>query len=159
MKKGMSILMGAAALLAAGVLSAQEVKTFNKAADWNKSPAITDGEGCLKVSRNVMLVSPRFKIDPNKNDKTVTEEEIRMMVDVLHGVIPPYRLDLQSLIPPKFLFQVLLCFFSFHPMYLSLQSFLWMMASFRTYFSARILFKETRFPVPHYALSDNDAIH
>ena len=66
MKKGMSILMGAAALLAAGVLSAQEVKTFNKAADWNKSPAITDGEDCLKVSKNVMLVSPRFKIDPDK---------------------------------------------------------------------------------------------
>ena len=66
MKKGMSILMGAAALLAAGVLSAQEVKTFNKAADWNKSPAITDGEDCLKVSKNVLLVSPRFKIDPDK---------------------------------------------------------------------------------------------
>ena len=66
MKNGMSILMGAAALLAAGVLSAQEVKTFNKAADWNKSPAITDGDGFLKISRNVMLVSPRFKIDPDK---------------------------------------------------------------------------------------------
>lgn len=66
MKKGMSILMGAAALLAAGVLSAQEVKTFNKAADWNKSPAFTDGEGFLKVSKNVMMVSPRFKIDPDK---------------------------------------------------------------------------------------------
>ena len=49
MKKGMSILMGAAALLAAGVLSAQEVKTFNKAADWNKSSAITDGDGFLKI--------------------------------------------------------------------------------------------------------------
>lgn len=66
MKKGMSILMGAAVLLAAGVLSAQEVKTFNKAADWNKNPAITEGEDCLKVSKNAMLTSPRFKIDPDK---------------------------------------------------------------------------------------------
>ena len=66
MKKGMSILTGAAALLAAGVLSAQEVKTFNKAADWKKSPAVTDGEGFLKVSKQVMLASPRFKIDPDK---------------------------------------------------------------------------------------------
>lgn len=66
MKKGMSILMGAAALLTAGVLSAQEVKTFNKAADWSKNPAITEGEDCLKVSKNVMLTSPRFKIDPEK---------------------------------------------------------------------------------------------
>ena len=62
----MSILMGAAALLAAGVLSAQEVKTFNKAADWNKHPAVTDGEDCLKVSKNVFLCSPKFQIDPDK---------------------------------------------------------------------------------------------
>lgn len=62
----MSILMGAVALLAAGVLSAQEVKTFNKAADWGKSPAVTDGEDCLKVSRKAMLIGSKFKIDPDK---------------------------------------------------------------------------------------------
>ncbi len=66
MKNGMSILMGAAALLAAGVLSAKEVKTFNKAADWIKNPAIIEGEDCLKVTKNVILITPRFKIDPDK---------------------------------------------------------------------------------------------
>ena len=67
MKKGMSILMGAAVLLAAGLLSAQEVKTFNKAADWGKSPAVTDGEDCLKVSKKVFLATPKFTIDPEKS--------------------------------------------------------------------------------------------
>ena len=67
MNKGMSILVGAAALFAAGVLSAQEVKTFNKAADWGKNAAVTDGEDCLKVSRKAMLIGPKFKIDPNKS--------------------------------------------------------------------------------------------
>ena len=67
MKKGMSILIGAAALFAAGVLSAQEVKTFNKAADWSKNPAVTDGEDCLKVTKKVMLATPKFTIDPEKS--------------------------------------------------------------------------------------------
>ena len=67
MKKEFSILLGAAVLFAAGTLSAKEVKTFNKSADWNKNAAVVESENGLKASARAMLISPKFTIDPKKS--------------------------------------------------------------------------------------------
>lgn len=65
MKKSIAMLFGAAALFAAGTLSAQ-VQELNKAADWNKNKNVTDGDGCLNVSKRVLLTGKKFTVDPEK---------------------------------------------------------------------------------------------
>ena len=61
------LMMGAAVLLAVGTLAAQEVQTFNTAADWDKNPAVSEADGVLTVKNRVMLSSSRkFKVDPTK---------------------------------------------------------------------------------------------
>lgn len=66
MKKVMNMLVGAAAFIAAASLVAQETQ-LNKAADWKKNQAITDGNGVLNVNGRVFMVSSkRFDIDPAK---------------------------------------------------------------------------------------------
>lgn len=65
MKAGMKFMFGAAALIAAGTLAAQE-QTFNTAADWNKSAAVTDVDGLLNVKNRAMLSGKKFTVDPSK---------------------------------------------------------------------------------------------
>ena len=45
----MKLMLGAAAVMAAGSLAAQTT-TFNKAADWKKYKLVSDGDGVLNVA-------------------------------------------------------------------------------------------------------------
>ena len=63
--KTVKMMLCAAALAAVGTLAAQE-QTLNKASDWNKSPAIADGDGVLTVSKATLMIGKMFEVDPAK---------------------------------------------------------------------------------------------
>ncbi len=69
MKKVMKLMLGAAAVMAAGSLAAQTT-TFNKAADWKKNKLVSDGDGVLNVacvsSQAMLTAAKRIDIDPSK---------------------------------------------------------------------------------------------
>lgn len=65
MKVSKTLLLGAAALLSAGTLSAQN-QTYNKAADWVKEAGVSDVDGVLTVQKKTFLRTARFTVDPNK---------------------------------------------------------------------------------------------
>lgn len=65
MKVSMTLLLGAAALLSAGTLSAQ-TQTYNKASDWVKEAGVSDADGILTVQKKTFLRTGRFTVDPNK---------------------------------------------------------------------------------------------
>ena len=64
MKTVMKLMLGAAAVMAAGSLAAQTT-TFNKAADWKKSKMLSEADGMLKVScvSSMAMLSGAKKID------------------------------------------------------------------------------------------------
>ena len=63
--KAVKMVLCAAAVAAVGTLVAQDI-SLNKAADWNKNPAIKDGDGSLVVSKRVMMSGALFEVDPAK---------------------------------------------------------------------------------------------
>ena len=69
MKTVMKLMLGAAALMAAGSLAAQTT-TFNKVADWRKSKMLSEADGVLNISCTssiAMLISAKkIDIDPAK---------------------------------------------------------------------------------------------
>ena len=65
MKAGMKFMFGAAALIAAGTIAAQE-QTLNTAADWNKNAALTDVDGLLNAKNRTILSGKKFTVDPSK---------------------------------------------------------------------------------------------
>lgn len=66
MKVSMTLLLGAAALLSAGTLSAQ-TQTYNKASDWAEATGVSDADGVLTVrQKRTFLNAARFTVDPGK---------------------------------------------------------------------------------------------
>lgn len=65
MKVSKTLLLGAAALISAGTLSAQN-QTYNKASDWVKEAGISDADGTLTVQKKTFMRTNKFTVDPNK---------------------------------------------------------------------------------------------
>ncbi len=66
MNTSLKVMIGSAVMLAAGTLAAQTVE-LNKAADWQKNPAIIEKDGILTTSKQVLFTSEKtFDVDPDK---------------------------------------------------------------------------------------------
>ena len=68
MKAQLTLMIGAAAMIAAGTLAAQD-QTFNSAEDWGKNKALSCKDGVIKIQGQAAAwtaVGKKFKIDPTK---------------------------------------------------------------------------------------------
>lgn len=64
--KAVKTILCAAAVMAAGVLAAQEVQTYDKVADWNKHKQIAEEDGLVTVKGSAMMTAKLFDVDPAK---------------------------------------------------------------------------------------------